>query len=189
MEKENYTLRISEEMDNNLFQNPVIALKGTDRGRIVKKIVENNREYASVILDRDGLLSPIDGAEYVGGERKAVAGLRKFSDGEIERRMEKLADSNSRNFFEYNLTHTGDDEMKPTLLFFMSRKLSATVSKLLWKLSVYAKALGLFVFYCEHEDEKVYINLLAATYLDITANENEAYVTEYFVSRDTPITL
>ena len=190
MEKENYPLIITPDITVNLFVHPNITLKGTTKEKIVKTIIEkNNDEFDSIVLDRDGILCDAIGTEYVEGERKAVARLRELADEEIDRRMSKLAESGCRNFFEYNLTNTRGDMIKPTLLFFLSRNLTRASDKCLWNLSVLAKAIGLFVFFCEPEDGEICCNLLGSSYLDITANENESYITEHLVTVDKPITL
>lgn len=189
MEKGSYPLKLSEDLSINLFDYSVITLKGTEKQKIVKAVIENNTEYRIIVLDRDNIMSGPAGNEYLEGERKSVIRLKDLADREIERRMEKLAYAGCRNFFEYNLRNTEGDEMKPTLVFYLSQKLTRTADSSLGRLGVFAKAVGLFPFFCDPEDDKISPHLLGCSYLDITADRKEAFITEHFISVDTPFEL
>ena len=189
MEKGSYPLKLSEDLSINLFEYSAITLKGTKKQKIVKAIIKNNREYDTIVLDRDGIMSAPAGNEYLEGERKPVIRLNELADREIESRMEKLAYAGCRNFFEYNLKNTEGDVMKPTLVFYLSRNLTRTADSSLRRLAVFAKAVGLFPFFCDPEDDKISFSLLGSSYLDITADKNGSYITEHSVTVDTPFSL
>ena len=189
MEKESYPLKLSEDLSINLFEYSAITLKGTNKKKVVKAIIKNNTEYGIIILDRDKIMSSPAGDEYLEGERKPIIRLKDLADNEIERRMEKLAVAGCRNFYEYNLKNTEGDEMKPTLVFYLSRNLTRTADSSLGRLGVLAKAVGLFPFFCDPEDDRISLHLLGCSYLDIIADRNESFITEHFVSVDTPFKL
>ena len=186
MEKGSYPLKLSEELSINLFKYSAITLKGAKKQKVVKAVIKNNTEYKIIVLDRDNIMSSPVGDEYLEGERKPVIRLKDLADNEIERRMEKLAYAGCRNFFEYNLRNTEGDEMKPTLVFYLSRNLTRTADSSLGRLGVFAKAVGLFPFFCAPEDDKISIHLLGCSYLDITAERSKSYISEHFVTVDTP---
>ena len=185
MEKGLYPLKLSEDLSINLFEYSAITLKGTNKKKVVKAIIKNNTEYGTIILDRDKIMSSPAGDEYLEGERKPIIRLKDLADREIERRMENLAVAGCRNFYEYNLKNTEGDEMKPTLVFYLSRNLTRTADSSLGRLGVFAKAVGLFPFFCDPEDEKISFSLLCSSFLDITADMNGSYITEHSVTVDT----
>ena len=186
MEKGSYPLNLSEELSINLFDYSAITLKGAKKQKLVKAVIKNNTEYGIIVLDRDRIMSAPVGDEYLEGERKPVIRLKDLADNEIERRMEKLAYVGCRNFFEYNCRNTEGDVMKPTLVFYLSRNLTRTADSSLERLGVFAKAVGLFPFFCAPEDDRISLHLLGCSYLDITADENESFITEHIVTVDTP---
>ncbi len=189
MEKGSYPLKLSQDLSINLFEYSAITLIGTEKEKIVKAIIENNTEYRIIILDRDNIISSPIGNEYLEGERKSVVRLGELSEDGIDRRMEKLAEAECRNFFEYNLKATEGDEMKPTLVFYLSRNLTRKADSSLRRLAAFAKAVGIFPFFCDPEDDKISFGLLGSSYLDITADEDESYITEHSVRVDTPFSL
>ncbi len=186
MEKQLYLLHLNERLNINLYTHPIITLKGTEKGKFLRSLVKPNKEFSFIVLDRDSQIAPIDNTEYVFGERKALARLKELAYDEVDKRMQKLAEAGCRNFFEYNLARAGKDYMQPTLVFYISRNIGRTAEKYLKQLSYLAKAVGLFLFYCEPEDEKMPFSLYASSFLDITVNKNESFLTEHSVTVDTP---
>ena len=186
MEKQLYLLNLNDSLDINLYVHPIITLKGTEKGKFLRSLVKKNMEFSFIILDRDSQIAPVENTEYVFGERKALARLKELAYDEVDRRMQKLAVAGCRNFFEYNLARAGEDYMQPTLVFFISVSIGRTAEKYLKQLSYLAKAVALFLFYCEPEDEKMPFSLYASTSLDITVNKDGSFLTEHFVTVDTP---
>lgn len=186
MEKQLYLLNLNDSLDINLYVHPIITLIGTENGKLIRSLVKKNMEFSFIILDRDSQIASVEDTEYLFGERKALARLKGLAYDEVDRRMQKLAEAGCRNFFEYNLARAGEDYMQPTLVFFISRNIGRTAEKYLKQLSYFAKQVGLFLFYCEPENEKMPFSLLSSSFLDITVNKDESFLTEHSVTVDTP---
>ena len=186
MDKRSYPLKLSEDMSVNLFKHSTIKLCGSEKVKFVRTLIERNSEYDSIVLDRDNLIENIECTEFFEGD-KAIKRLEELAEKEVDRRMAMLAEAACRNFFEYNKKNTEGEEMRPTLVFYVSTNLGHSADKLLRSLAVFAKAVGLFVFFLEPQNLKVSYDLLASSFFDITIDsEDGTYTTEYFapVCRD-----
>ena len=180
MENKYYPLEIGKDTVINLFDYPAFGIDGNNRKVFIKHLVKAAGEYSPVVLDRDGLLTPLSGCEYVSGERETLERLRELSKDEVVRRGGALSKSQTKNFFLHNSKVNEEDRLTPHLVIYVSRNLTDAAQKELFNLTVFARMSGLFPVWCYPEDEKVRQDLLGSTYLYIHSNRGECYMEELF---------
>ncbi len=186
MENTYYPLEIGKGTVINLFEYPSFGIDGNNREKFVRHLVKAAGEYSPVVLDRDGLLNPLPGCEFVSGERKTLERLKELSNDEVCRRGGALAVSETRNFFLHNEKVREEEKLTPHLVIYVSRNLTEAAQKELYNLTVFARMTGLFPAWYYPENEKVTENLLGSTYLYVNSDRDECYMVE--LRKKTPLT-
>ncbi len=180
MEKGNYPLVITDDITVNLFEHPTVGLDGNDLNTFIPLLVKNNASYSPIVLDKGYGLDNIEGAEYVSGERKTLKRLKEIAIDEVDRRMEKLFYAGSKNFYEYNTTHKGEDEMAPRIIIFAGAKMTRRSEELIGRLSAaYGKMTGLFPIYCYPQYGDISNAMLSYASLFVYANKDGVYIKDF----------